>query len=55
MALIYQPDVETSADMSAQIILRQASCVIHEMFVSHQSERKNGRALKNAAAVNNPI
>ena len=52
LALIYQPNVETSADMSAEIILRQASRVIHETFVSHQSERKNGRTLINAAAGN---
>lgn len=52
MALIYQSNVETSADSSAEIILRQGSRVIHETFVSRQSERKNDRVLINVAAEN---
>ena len=32
------------------MILRQRSRVIHQTFVSHQTQRKNGRALINVAA-----
>lgn len=33
MGLIYQFNIETSADQSAEIMLRQCSHVIHETFV----------------------
>ncbi len=39
MGLIYQSNVETSADPSAQINLRQRSRVIYETFVCRQSHR----------------
>ena len=53
MALIYQFCVETSADPSAEMILRQRSRVINQTFVFHQThkhKRKNVRALINVAA-----
>ena len=43
----------TSADPSAEIILRQGSRVVHETFISRQSQRMNDRALINAVAKNN--
>ncbi len=48
MGLIYQSSVETSADPSAQINLRQSSHVIYETFVCRQSHR----TLINVAAEN---
>ncbi len=53
LALVYQSNVEISADPSAKIILQQGSRVIQEKFVSRQSQRKNDRALINVAAENN--
>ncbi len=50
MGLIYQSNVETSADSSAQISLRQGSRVIHQTFVCCQSHRTNDRTLINPAA-----
>ena len=52
MALIYQPSVETSVDLSAEIILRRGSREIYETFVSLQFQRKNKRVLINVAAGN---
>ncbi len=49
VGLIYQSNVETSADPCAQINLRQSSRVIYETFVCHQSHR----TLINVAAENN--
>lgn len=46
-------NVETSADPSTEIILRQGSRVIHETFVSRRSQRKNDRVLINVVAENN--
>ncbi len=51
--LIYQSNVETSADPSAQINLRQSSRVIYETFVCRQSHRTKDRTLINVAAENN--
>ncbi len=53
MGLIYQSNVETSADPSAQINLRQSSHVIYETFVCRQSHRTKDRTLINVAAENN--
>ncbi len=53
MGLIYQSNVETSADPSAQINLRQSSRVIYETFVCRQSHRTKDRTLINVAAENN--
>ncbi len=50
LGLIYQSNVETSADSSAQISLRQGSRVIHQTFVCCQSHRTNDRTLINPAA-----
>ncbi len=50
VGLIYQSNVETSADSSAQISLRQGSRVIHQTFVCCQSHRTNDRTLINPAA-----
>ena len=50
MALIYQSCVETGADPSAEMISRQRSRVTHQTFLSHQTQRKNDRALINVAA-----
>ena len=47
MAIIYQSCVETSAEM-----IRQRSRVIHQTFLSHQTQRKNDRPLVNVAAEN---
>ena len=52
MALIYQQSVETSVYLSAEIILRRGSRVIHQTFVSLQFQRKNKRVLINVAAGN---
>ena len=52
MALIYQSCVETSADPSTEIVLRQRSCVIHQTFLSHQTWHKNDQSLINVAAEN---
>ncbi len=49
MGLIYQSNIETSADPSTQINLRQSSRVIYETFVCRQSHR----TLINVAAENN--
>ncbi len=49
MGLIYQSDVETSADPCAQINLRQSSRVIYETFVCRQSHRTKDRTLINVA------
>ncbi len=53
VGLIYQSNVETSADPSAQINLRQSSRVIYETFVWRQSHRTKDRTLINVAAENN--
>ncbi len=53
LGLIYQSNVETSADPCAQINLWQSSCVIHETFVCRQSHRANDRTLINVVAENN--
>ncbi len=53
MGLIYQSNVETSADPSAQINLRQSSRVIYETFVCRQSHHTKDRTLINVAAENN--
>ncbi len=53
VGLIYQSNVETSADPSAQINLRQSSRVIYETFVCRQSHRTKDRTLINVAAENN--
>ncbi len=53
MGLIYQSNVETSADPCAQINLRQSSRVIYETFVCRQSHRTKDRTLINVAAENN--
>ncbi len=53
LGLIYQSNVETSADPSAQINLRQSSRVIYETFVCRQSHRTKDRTLINVAAENN--
>ncbi len=53
LGLIYQSNVETSADLCAQINLRQSSRVIHERFIYRQSHRTNDRTLINVAAENN--
>ncbi len=45
MGLIYQYSVETSADPSAQINLRQSSHVIYETFVCRQSHHTKDRTL----------
>ncbi len=50
---IDQSNVETSADPSAQINLRQSSRVIYETFVCRQSHRTKDRTLINVAAENN--
>lgn len=50
--VIYQPSVETSVDLSAEIILRRGSREIYETFVSLQFQRKNKRVLINVAAGN---
>ncbi len=50
---IYQSNVETRAYPSAEIILWQGSRVIHEMFISRQSQPKNDWALINVVAENN--
>lgn len=47
MGLIYQSNVEISAGPSAEIILRQASHVIHETFVCRQSHHTNDCILIN--------
>ena len=52
LALIYQYCVETRADPSAEMILGQRSRLIHQTFVSHQTQRKNDRVLINVAAEN---
>ncbi len=53
VGLIYQSNVETSADPCAQINLRQSSRVIYETFVCRQSHRTKDRTLINVAAENN--
>ncbi len=53
MGLIYQSNVEMSADPCAQINLRQSSRVIYETFVCCQSHRTKDRTLINVAAENN--
>ncbi len=53
MALIYQLNIVTSTEPSAEIILRQRSHVIHEKLASRQSQRKNDQALINVVAANN--
>ncbi len=53
LGLIYQSNVETSADPCAQINLRQSSRVIYETFVCRQSHRTKDRTLINVAAENN--
>ncbi len=53
MGLIYQSNVETSADPSAKINLRQSSRVIYETFVCRQSHRMKDRTLINVAEENN--
>ncbi len=53
VGLIYQSNVETSADPSAQINLRQSSRVIYETFVWRQSHCTKDRTLINVAAENN--
>lgn len=45
MAFIYQSNVETGADLSMKIIVRQGSHVIHEVFISQQSRHKNDQVL----------
>ncbi len=50
LGLIYQSNVETSADSSTQISLRQGSRVIHQTFVCCQSHHTNDRTLINPAA-----
>ncbi len=52
IGLIYQSNVETSADPCTQINLRQSSRVIHETFVCRQSHCTNDRTLINVAAEN---
>ncbi len=54
VGLIYQSNVETSAEPCAQINLRQSSRVIYETFVWRQSHRTKDRTLINVAAENNP-
>ncbi len=49
MDLIYQSNVETSADPCTQINLRQSSRVIHETFVWRQYHCTNYRTLINVA------
>ncbi len=53
MGLIYQSNVETSADPSTQINLRQCSCMICETFVCRKSHRTKDHTLINVAAENN--
>ncbi len=53
MGLIYQSNVETSADPCTQINLRQSSRVIYETFVCRQSHRTKDHTLINVAAENN--
>ncbi len=53
LGLIYQSNVETSADPCAQINLQQSSRVIYETFVCRQSHRTKDRTLINVAAENN--
>ncbi len=53
LGLIYQSNVETSADPCAQINLRQSSRVIHETFICCHSHRMNACMLINVAAENN--
>ncbi len=53
LGLIYQSTVDTSADPSAQINLRQSSRVIYETFACRQSHHKKDRTLINVAAENN--
>ncbi len=53
LGLIYQSNVETSADPSAKINLRQSSRVIYETFVCRQSHRTKDLTLINVAAENN--
>ncbi len=53
MGLIYQSNVETTADPSAQINLRQSSRVIYETVVCRQSHRTKDSTLINVAAENN--
>ena len=50
--IIYQSCVEISADPRPEMILRQRPRVIHQTFVSHQTQRKNDRALINVVAAN---
>ena len=44
LALIYQSCVKTGADLSAELVLRQDTCVTYQTFVSDQSQRRNDRA-----------
>lgn len=55
LALIYQPSTETSADLSREIIVQQGSLVIHERFVSRQSQCMNDRMLIDAATENHHL
>lgn len=50
LAPIYQSCVKTGSDLSAQLVGRQDTRVIFEIFVSDQSQRMNDRVLINAAA-----
>ncbi len=49
LGLIYQSNGETSADLSAQINLRQSSHVIYETFVCRQSHLMKDHTLINGA------
>ncbi len=53
VGLIYQSNVETSADPSTKINLRQSSHVIYETFVCRQSHRTKDCTLINMVAENN--
>ncbi len=53
MGLIYQSNIDTSADPHAQIHLRQSSHVLYETFVWRQSQRTKDCTFVNVAAENN--
>ena len=50
----YPSVIETDENTSAEIILPQSSCVIHEVFAPRQFQRTNDKTLINVAAESNP-
>lgn len=55
LALIYQSNIETSADLSAEIIIRQGSHVIHETCISYKSNLRIIRVMNVAAEKHHPL